>query len=160
MTSAFSDADIDYAQLCLSKHKKSQRHIPIFYLFVSWSLMSCFQKATNTWDVVHHKMHSIVGGSFFIEACAKKKKALWSQYCSNPASSPPSWIIKLDLYDCIYWWGIGHAKMRSMQIQIFREVSWLALIFFFKYKKYLTYVVMYKKNFYIKIWILICFHVL
>jgi len=97
MTSAFSDVDMDYAQLCLSKHththtknKKSQRHIPIFYLFVSWSLMCCFQKATNTWDVVHLKMHSIVGGSFFIEAC--EKKVLWSQYWSRTASSPPNWV--------------------------------------------------------------------
>lgn len=121
MTSAFSDADMDYAQLCLSKHKKSQRYIPIFYLFVSWSLMCFFQKATNTWDVVHLKMHSIVGGSFFIKAC--EKKALWSQYCSSTASNPPNKIIKLDLnktvYDCIYWWGQCKNKKKNYFFFIF-----------------------------------------
>lgn len=138
-------------------HKDIFQYFICLYLGLSWVAfkkpqtleMWCIIRCTALWE-----------GLSLLKPVRKKKKALWSQYCSNPASSPPSWIIKLDLYDCIYWWGIGHAKMRSMQIQIFREVSWLALIFFFKYKKYLTYVVMYKKNFYIKIWILICFHVL
>lgn len=116
--------------------KKSQRHIPIFYLFVSCSLMCCFQKAINTWDVVHLKMHCIVGGSFFIEAC--EKKALWSQYCSSTASSPPNWIIKwicmIASIDeaCMQKW--GQCKWKYLE----RSAEWH---WFFFNKKYITCIV-------------------